>query len=223
MFPRPPFFQDARLNFAENLLYPSHQIAPESHAIIEVTEERYEYVSWAELRVRVRVCAAAMRAVGVKLSDRVAGYQANQANSVVAMLSAASIGAIWTGISPDTGAHAVLERLVQIDPIILFADDAVVYNGKRHLVLDKVGTVVKGLPGLRAVVIFSAVPGSPANIGHLNVAHGRAWLYEDFIHLGDRDAELDFAQLQADHPIYILYSSGTTGSECDSIHTEAYQ
>jgi acetoacetyl-CoA synthetase len=131
IFPRPDFFAGSRLNFAENLLYPANlKIDENSPAIIEATESGSSTITWAELRSRVQECALALRSHGVVESDRVAGFLGNHANAVVAMLAAASIGAVWTGVSPDTGVTAVLERLVQIQPKVLFVDNAVVYNGK---------------------------------------------------------------------------------------------
>lgn len=125
MFPRPPWFSGAKLNFAENLLFPSTEpaILDSTPAIIEATETSRATVTWAELRDRVRDCQAGLMAVGVKENDRVAGYVANHTNALVAMLAATSLGAIWTAVSPDTGVTAVLERMEQIEPTVLFTDN----------------------------------------------------------------------------------------------------
>ncbi|KAH0547505.1 hypothetical protein FGG08_000230 [Glutinoglossum americanum] len=211
MFPRPEFFRGARLNFAENLLFPTCTIDEDSLAVIAATEASREYVSWKELRERVRKCAASMRALGVSEGDRVAGFLANHANTLIAMLSAASLGALWTGVSPDTGVHAVLERLVQIEPKLLFADNAVIYNSKVHYTNEKVSQIVQKLIGLKCVVIFDTVKDHQTNLNDLEVPGGRAWGYGDFVALGDPKQKLEFAQLEPDHPVYILYSSGTTG------------
>ena len=156
MFPRPPWFTGAKLNFAENLLFPttSPPISPSSIAIIEATETSRASVTWQSLRNRVRDCQAGLMAVGVKENDRVAGYVANHTNALVAMLAATSLGAIWTAISPDTGVTAVLERLEQIEPAVLFSDNASFYNGKAHPVLAKVKDIAAKLPSLSAVVVF---------------------------------------------------------------------
>jgi acetoacetyl-CoA synthetase len=213
MFPRPAFFQGTRLNFAENLLFPTCVVDEDSLAVIAATEVSREYVSWKELRERVRQCAASMRAIGISKGDRVAGFLANHTNTLTAMLSATSLGALWTGVSPDTGVHAVLERLVQIEPKLLFADNAVVYNSKVHDTNGKVCQIVRKLPGLEGVVIFDSVSGHQVNLGGLDIPDGRAWTYSDFVELGDTEQKLEFAQLEPDHPVYILYSSGTTGSK----------
>lgn len=182
MFPRPNFFEGALLNFAENLLYPAGCTVDESSpAIIAATENTHETVTWTQLRERVRQCSAAMRSLGVQESDRVAGFLANHTNTVVAMLAATSIGAIWTGVSPDTGVHAVLDRLVQIEPVILFADNAVAYNGKVHDGYEKTKAIVKELRELRAVVIFETVPEHEISLADLDVGKGTAMTYHDFL------------------------------------------
>ncbi|KAI9788074.1 MAG: hypothetical protein M1835_002481 [Candelina submexicana] len=218
IFPRPTFFEGARLNFAENLLYPHSTPDDDSLAIIAATEVSHERVSWRQLRERVRQCAAAMIFNGVTEGDRVAGFLANHTNALVAMLSTASIGAIWTGVSPDTGVHAALDRLRQITPVILFADNAVIYSGKTHDIQGKIREIIQELPGLKAVVMFETIAHSAILLGDLRTSQGRAWKYQEFLDLGDTKAELRFAQLQPDHPVYILYSSGTTGKPKCIVH-----
>jgi len=218
LFPRPAFFAGAKLNFAENLLYPTCDPDEDSIAVIAATEVSREHVSWRQLRDRVRQCTAAMRSAGIKKDDRVAGYLANHTNTLVAMLSTTAIGAIWTGVSPDTGVHAVLDRVRQIAPSLLFADNAVIYNGKTHDVHEKVVQVVQELPELKAAVIFDTVADHAFDLTDLKVRKGKAWRYEDFVKTGDGDAGFSFAQLSPDHPIYILYSSGTTGKPKCIVH-----
>lgn len=159
-----------------------------------------------------------MRALGVCEGDRVAGYVANHCNALVAMLSATSIGAVWTAVSPDTGVHAVLDRIQQIEPVILFADNAVKYNGKVHEVHQKLRDISKQLPQLMAVVIFETIPEHRFDLGGITAANGKSWMYEDFVKTGSTDAEMEFSQLQPDHPVYILYSSGTTGKPKCIVH-----
>lgn len=184
LFPRPDFFAGSRLNFAENLLYPTNlnsAVDENSPAIIEANESGHSSISWAELRQRVRICAKALRSHGVVESDRVAGFLGNHANAVVAMLGAASIGAVWTGVSPDTGVTAVLERLVQIEPKILFVDNAVGYNGKVHMSFDKVKDILEGLPELKACVMLETVKGFEMNVAGLSLPNGKVSKYEDFV------------------------------------------
>jgi len=181
MFPRPNFFAGATLNFAQNLLYPTPSPDPLSTAIISVTESTTKEISWAELRLAVANLSSAMKAHGVLPYHRVAGYLGNHHNTVIAMLAATSLGAIWTGISADQGVAAVLERLVQIEPFMLFTDNANEHSGKIHESGTKTKEIVESLPTLKAVVVFETVPGRPLNVADLKVAHGDAWSYEGFL------------------------------------------
>lgn len=180
MFPRPDFFNGSLLNFAENLLYPANvDIDPDSPALISATESSRYTTTWSQLRESVRRCSLALRHLGVRPNDRVAGFLGNHANTTVAMLAATSIGAIWTGVSPDTGVTAVLDRLVQIEPVVLFVDNGVEYNGRVHSSAAKTAEVVKSLADLKAVVVFETVKELP--VEELKVQKGKSWKYDDFI------------------------------------------
>ena len=158
MFPRPDFFAGARLNFAENLLFPACTPDPSSTALITATERPSDttHMSWAALRDSVRLCASALREAGVGPGAVVAGFVSNHAQAIVAMLGAAAVGAVWSGISPDNGVSAVLDRLVQIRPAVLFADNGTVYNGKEWSGVAKTVEVARALKeeaGLERVVV----------------------------------------------------------------------
>lgn len=150
-----------------------------------------------------------------------AGYVANHSNALVAMLAAVANGAIWTAVSPDTGIHAVLERIKQIEPVVLVADNAVKYNGKIHDVHGKLKEISHQLVTLRSVIVFETIADHPFELCDISVANGVPCMYEDFLRLSDAGSECSFVQLSSNHPVYVLYSSGTTGKPKCIVHGAA--
>jgi acetoacetyl-CoA synthetase len=197
------WFPEARLNYAENLLRRRDSAA----ALIFWGEDKARRsVSWNELYRQVAAVAAQLRALGVGPGDRVAGYLPNMPEAAVAMLAAASLGAVWSSCSPDFGVRGVLERFGQIDPKVLFACDGYWFNGERVDSMERLSEVVRGLPSLVRTVI---VPYAGGSAPPESIPDGVA--YAEFIAVEAAEEELSFARLPFDHPLFILYSSGTTG------------
>jgi acetoacetyl-CoA synthetase len=204
----PRWFTGARLNVAENLL----RYADERPAVVFWNEEgRQRELSYAELNREVGRVARALRADGVGVGDRVAGFLPNIPEAIVAMLGAASVGAIWSSCSPDFGANGVLDRFGQIKPRVLFAADGYRYSGKEIDSLERVREVRERIPEIERVVVVPYRGDRPA-IGRI----GDAVLWEDWA--GAADVAPSYVRLPFDHPLYILYSSGTTGLPKCMVH-----
>ncbi|MCF8052718.1 MAG: acetoacetate--CoA ligase [Desulfobacterales bacterium] len=201
--PGTKWFSGAELNFAENLL----RYRDEQTALVFKSEAKDAVrISYAELHRKVAKLAGAMKAAGVVKGDRVAGFMPNMIETVVAMLSAASLGAAWSSCSPDFGHKGVLDRFGQIEPKLLFTADGYFYNGKSFDSLQRVAGILAKLPQTEKVVVVPYVNEAP-DISGLG---DRAVLLDDF--MAGSDAEtIDFVQVPFDHPLYIMYSSGTTG------------
>lgn len=208
--PGAQWFPEARLNFAENLLHNS--IDKNRLAIIERGEHgRRETLSYAQLTEQVAKVAAFLRSQNVTQGDCVAGFLPNSQYAVIAMLAAASIGAIWTSCSPDFGVQGVLDRFQQTRPKVLFACDGYYYAGKVQHTLEKINDIQTGLPTLKACVV----------VPYLNTQDQQDLsaycLWPDM--LQDKAPELTFAALPFSAPLYILYSSGTTGKPKCIVHS----
>ena len=196
------WFPDARLNFAENLL----RRRDDSDAIVFRGEDRVERrLSWAELYDQVSVLAQALAAAGVGRGDRVAGYLPNMPEAIIAMLATASLGAAWSSSSPDFGVRGVLDRFGQIEPKVLVAADGYFYNGRTLDTLPKLAQIAAALPSLSRVVVVPYARDDPDIAGIPG-----AVMVQDFTG-PHKPGDIDFAQVPFDQPLYILYSSGTTG------------
>ncbi|MEP5566386.1 MAG: acetoacetate--CoA ligase [Halioglobus sp.] len=200
-FPGARWFPETRLNFAENLL----RYRDDRPAIVSLLEngERRE-ISYAQLYTRVAQLASALQTQGVQPGDRVAGFMPNIEETVVAMLAATSLGALWSSCSPDFGINGVMDRFGQIEPKILFAADGYYYNGKACDSLERVAAICAQIQSVEKVVIAPVISEAP-DIAAIKGAE----LFDDYL---DRSAiEAPFHRLPFHHPLYIMYSSGTTG------------
>jgi len=203
------WFPHMRLNYAENLLRNTTADRP---AIIARTENApIREVSWAELERDTAALAARMRTWGVRPGDRVAGYLPNRPETVVAFLACASIGAIWSSCAPDMGPSVVLDRLRQIEPCLLLASDSYSYNGKLHDRVSQVDELLAQLPSVRRVVHVPGPLSSERSVG-----------WRDRVDWTDALAEAappHYERLPFDHPLWIVYSSGTTGLPKAMVHS----
>ena len=196
------WFPQARLNFAENLL----RRRDDAPAIVFRGEDRVRAVmSYAELYSEVSRVAQALRAAGVVEGDRVAGYLPNMPAAVVAMLATASIGALWSSCSPDFGVQGVLDRFGQIEPKVLFTADGYYYAGKTIDLRPRLLEILEKLPTVKYAIVVPYTNAGPAGSeGH------PVMTLADFT-ASFQPATIEFARLPFDHPLYIMYSSGTTG------------
>ena len=200
--PGAKWFPGARLNFAENLLrYRDDQIALIFNGESQVSKK----MTYAQLYDEVARIAEALRNLGIEPGDRVVGFMPNMPEAIIAMLAATSLGATWSSCSPDFGIKGVLDRFGQIKPKVLFTADGYFFKGKRIGCLDRIGNILKDLPSIETIVVVPYTESEP-NIH----AVPKAVIYNDF-RSDESDLMLRFEQLPFDHPLYIMYSSGTTG------------
>lgn len=204
------FFPEARLNFAENLLAGRG----DGDALVFRGEDKVQYgLSWDELRALVSRLQQAMRSLGVGSGDRVAAMMPNLPETIAAMLAATSLGAIWSSCSPDFGDKGVLDRFGQIEPKLFIACDGYWYNGKKQDVSEKLKTVEAELKPLKTVIVPYA-----GDAERLVASLENATTLESFIEPFNA-SDITFEQLPFEHPVYIMFSSGTTGIPKCIVHS----
>jgi acetoacetyl-CoA synthetase len=208
--PGAEWFAGARLNYAENMLAGK----PAGRLAIQHASELRELdsLSWGELRKRVARCASALRALGVEPGDRVVAYMPNVPEALIAFLATASLGAIWSSCSPDFGAGSVVDRFAQIQPKVLFCVDGYRYNGRDFDRTDVVGALLAELPTVAHTVVLPYLAPEPDRTALRNPT-----TWDELLASGE-PGEIAFEQVGFDHPLWVLYSSGTTGLPKAIVH-----
>ena len=198
IFHRNKFFQDAKLNFAENLLSKNNdEIA--IHSLKENGE--HENISWEQLNINVKKLSSFFKFFDLKKGDRIAGYVPNTIETIVSFLATSKNGLIWSSCSPDFGIQGVIDRFKQIEPKILVTCDQYNYNGKKIDILNRIPAILEAIPSIKKVIVFNYDKNESSN-------HE----YENFYKiLETSNLNEEFEKFEFNHPVYILYSSGTTG------------
>ena len=208
--PGAKWFPEARFNYAENIL----KRRDDADAFVFWGEDKVKRrMSFKTLYYQVSSISQALKGMGVGPGDKVAGYLPNLPETIIATLAAASLGAAWSSCSPDFGAQGVLDRFSQIKPKVVFCANGYHYNGKTHDSLGKVEEIVTQLPSVEHVVVIEYLDGAPDLSGLKNAQH-----WGDVI-ANHTPNEIEFAQLPFDQPLYIMFSSGTTGAPKCIIHS----
>ena len=207
--PGAQWFPAARLNFAENLL----RRRDDAPGIVFRGEDRVRIsLSFRQFHDAVSMVAQGLRAAGVAKGDRVAGYLPNMPEAVIAMLATASIGAIWSSASPDFGVQGVVDRFGQIAPKVLFSADGYFYGGKRHDSIRRLAPITAQVPSIERIVVVPYTTHAP-DVSAVE----KAVTLDEFV-AGRTPADIEFERLPFDHPLYIMYSSGTTGAPKCIVH-----
>jgi acetoacetyl-CoA synthetase len=200
--PGAKWFSGARLNFAENLLcYRDDQVA----LIFKGEAQDAIYMTYGQLYDEVAQVAQSLKELGLQPGDRVVGFTPNMPHAIIAMLAATSLGATWSSCSPDFGIKGVLDRFGQIQPKVLFTANGYSFKGKQIDSLERISDILKQLPSIEKVVVVPYTQAEPDISAVPNAVH-----YKDF-KSAESDLEIEFEQLPFGHPLYIMYSSGTTG------------
>ena len=208
--PGAEWFPNARLNFAEHVF---RNATPEQPAVIARSEDGpLQRISWAELERSTAALAATLRDWGVRPGDRVASYMPNRPETLIASLACASIGAVWSSCAPDMGVSVVLDRLRQTEPKVLFAIDSYSYKGKHHDRCGVVNELLAGLPSVERVVQVAGPLASGREVDWRNRSRWESAVLDD--------AAPRYERLPFGHPLWILYSSGTTGLPKAMVHSQ---
>jgi acetoacetyl-CoA synthetase len=200
--PGAKWFSGAELNFADNLLrFRDNHVA----LIFKGEDQAARRMTYGELYDAVARLAASLKEMGIQPGDRIVGFMPNMPETTIAMLAATSLGATWSSCSPDFGIKGVLDRFGQIKPRVIFTANGYSFKGRKFDSLERISNILKQLPSIEKVVVVPYTEEDP-DIGSVP----NAILYDDF-RSAEPDLEIEFTQLPFDHPLYVMYSSGTTG------------
>jgi len=199
IFNKTKFFPDAKLNYAENILKKKSS----ELAISFLSEKGFEEeISWKQLYNKVCKFSNYLKSIGLKKGDRVAAYVPNKIESIISFLACAKNGIIWSSCSPDFGTQGVVDRFKQIEPSILITSDHYFYSGKKINILEKIEDILKQIPSIKKTLVFAYNKKEEMTLqSHIN--------FDEV--LDKTEADESFERYEFNHPIYILYSSGTTG------------
>ena len=199
VFNKTKFFPDSKLNYSENILKKRNN----DIAISFLSENGFEEsISWNLLYEKVCKFSSYLKSLNLKQGDRVAAYVPNKIESIISFLACAKNGIIWSSCSPDFGTQGVIDRFKQIEPKILITSDHYFYNGKRIDILEKIDEILKQIPSIKKTIVFAYNKNKKLDIKN----------FIDFDHVLDKsNLDVTFNRFEFNHPIYILYSSGTTG------------
>jgi acetoacetyl-CoA synthetase len=199
IFNKTKFFHDSKLNYAENILKKKSS----DLAISFLSEKGFEEeISWNQLYNKVCKFSNYLKSIGLKKGDRVAAYVPNKIEAIISFLACAKNGIIWSSCSPDFGTQGVVDRFKQIEPSILITSDYYFYNGKKINILEKIDDILKQIPSIKKTLVFAYNKKEAMTLqGHIN--------FDEV--LDQSEANESFERFEFNHPIYILYSSGTTG------------
>ena len=199
VFNKTKFFPDSKLNYSENILKKRNN----DIAISFLSENGFEEsISWNLLYEKVCKFSSYLKSLNLKQGDRVAAYVPNKIESIISFLACAKNGIIWSSCSPDFGTQGVIDRFKQIEPKILITSDHYFYNGKRIDILEKIDVILKKIPSIKETIVFAYNKNKKLDIKN----------FIDFNHVLDKsNLDVTFDRFEFNHPIYILYSSGTTG------------